>query len=174
MPSEKNYFGHPRPFNRDMVAKIWEFGGEYNILTHHTRFNYLEIKSIMPSDTIYVTILRDPVQRFESMFAVCFLDRFWNFTLDQLNEDNFTIPSAVYTDRFGWDRFNKRFGWNQMMFDLGMNVSNFLNVRAVDNYINYIDKIFDLVMINEQMTESLVLLREKMCWTNEDVITLKV
>lgn len=55
-------------------------------------------------------------------------------------------------------RYNK-FGLNQMAFDLGLPVNAFRNTVAVDQFIQRLEETFDLVLIAERMSESLVLLR---------------
>lgn len=65
------------------------FGLNYSIFTHHTRFQYLELKQTMPEDTMYITILRDPVRLFESLFHYASLaknllkDNYRNETFEQ-------------------------------------------------------------------------------------------
>jgi len=39
-----------------------------SILCHHMRFNYEEVKMVMPTQTVFVTIIRDPASLFESFF----------------------------------------------------------------------------------------------------------
>lgn len=42
----------------------------YNIFTHHTQFDYEEIRKIMPNDSIFISIIREPSSLFESIFYV--------------------------------------------------------------------------------------------------------
>lgn len=44
--------------------------------------------------------------------------------------------------------------------------------RAVDAFIDHVDEVFHLVMINEYMLESLILLKDLLCWSLEDVVML--
>lgn len=46
-----------------------------------------------------------------------------------------------------------------MAFDLGLPVNAFRNTVAVDQFIQRLEETFDLVLIAERMSESLVLLR---------------
>ena len=54
------------------------------------------------------------------------------------------------------------------MFDLGLSYRYFQNYTAVKNYINFLNKEFDLVMIMDYFDESLVLL--KRLWNKADVL----
>ena len=40
----------------------------YNLMAFHIRFNYEEVKAVMPEDTTYVAIIREPFSHFESTF----------------------------------------------------------------------------------------------------------
>ena len=40
-----------------------------NMILHHMRFNYIEVKGLMPSDTVFITILREPFSLFQSVFS---------------------------------------------------------------------------------------------------------
>ena len=42
---------------------------EYSLLTLHVRFNKPEMEAVMGPGAVYVTMLRDPVEVFESQFA---------------------------------------------------------------------------------------------------------
>lgn len=55
-------------FNRDFVLPL-PSNRTLNMLVHHMRFNKAEIQAIMPRDTIYISILRDPAKQFESAFV---------------------------------------------------------------------------------------------------------
>ena len=121
----------------------------------------------MPNDTLFITILREPVTQFESLFDYHELFKTWSFDFDAFNNESAVIPS-LQTRRAG------RFGINQMMFDLGFDDKLFNDEKAVQQYIERLDSIFNLVMINERMDESLILLKRLLCWTTDDIITFKV
>lgn len=63
-----------------------------------------------------------------------------------------------------------KIGFNQMLFDLGMDDKAFSNKTAVHEYISFLDSVFDLVMVKEKMEESLVLLKDLLCWKTDDVV----
>jgi hypothetical protein len=169
LPAKANYLGHPLPFNRSIVPNPKIFKHSYNILTHDSRLDYSAMSSLMPNGTLFITIVRDPVQLFESMFHYYRLDRLWNITFDVFSDESIKIPDKIYTQRY-----LAKIGINQMMFDLGMNVSDFTKPFTVKEYIDKLDSIFDLVMLSEKMDESLVLLKHLLCWTTDDVIAFKV
>ncbi|XP_065282724.1 galactosylceramide sulfotransferase-like isoform X2 [Dermacentor albipictus] len=60
-------------------------------------------------------------------------------------------------------RFAGNLGFNQMAFDLGMHPADFDDHDKVDELISTVESTFDVVMVAERFTESLVLLRKKLC-----------
>lgn len=124
------------------------------------------MKQLMPADTLFITILRDPISLFESMYSYYSLSTFYKFNFSSFDDPNATLPSFN-------KRFSGRIGPNQMFFDLGYTYSR-TPKRVLDTYIAQIESMFDLVMIEEYMDESLVFLKNLLCWTVEDVITFKI
>lgn len=198
----------------------------YSILAHHTRFSYKEVKSVMPEDTVYVTVVRDPVRLFESLFV------FYDLGKKLLNRDNVTLEEflIVMTSSTSKENLNSeesnqvmnnqnrtskssrtglsspsttswslthlisnlmvgaqltkspvdinrrafgKFGRNQMSFDLGFNSKYFDEPIYAANFARNMDTVFDLVLIAERMDESLILLKELLCWSLDDVIAFK-
>ena len=64
------------------------------------------------------------------------------------------------------------FGMNQQLYDLGIQSNRITSEKGIQSAIERIDATFDLVMIAEQMQESLVLLADLLCIPLEDVATL--
>ena len=143
-------------------------GLEYNILAHHSRFNYSEMKSLMPRDAVFVTILRDPVRQFESLYGYYDLKSYYGVGINDMVD----IPPKVRNVEPS-KRAHGKFGFNQMLFDLGFDATN-KHVDEVDEYIHQLDKQFDLVMIADFMTESLVFLKSLLSWDYDDLAVFKV
>lgn len=61
-----------------------------------------------------------------------------------------------------------------MMFDFGLEVDDFEKPDRIEGKIQEIDSRFSLIMLAEYMDESLVLLRDLLCWDWEDVVVLRV
>ena len=60
------------------------------------------------------------------------------------------------------------------MFDLGVSQKYFQNNTAVTEYIDFLNKEFDLVMIMDYFDESLILLKRLLCWEIDDILNVKV
>ncbi|KAM4040790.1 galactose-3-O-sulfotransferase 2-like [Anomaloglossus baeobatrachus] len=134
----------------------------FNIMCHHLRFDYTEIKKVMPEDTFYFTILRNPISQMESSFSY-----FKDFTAfkNATNLDDFLQNSKIFYK----DTKDISFFKNLLTFDLGFELDgspgqSVLAWHAMDN-------IFDLVIITEYYDESLILLKDALCWSFYDVLS---
>lgn len=62
-------------------------------------------------------------------------------------------------------------GRNPMMFDIGLDTRRMeKDNSAVTSYIQRLSKRFDLVLIAEYFKESLILLKETLCWSLDDIV----
>ncbi|XP_037094319.1 galactosylceramide sulfotransferase-like isoform X2 [Pollicipes pollicipes] len=167
--STGNYVGSPTPFNRLFIPDwLWPRSGKFDVFAHHTRLHVAETRRVMQDHAAWVTILRDPVAQFESAFDYYHfaIPQHWNMTLRQFIALPLERKQALARIGHG------RFGGSQMAFDLGYDPAIVSEPRLVQAMLDDLDKAFDLVMIAEMMDESLVLLRQLMCWSTDDVIYL--
>ncbi|GFU55664.1 galactosylceramide sulfotransferase [Trichonephila clavipes] len=167
MPRTGNYLGHPTPFSRTMVSRHHSF--TYNILAHHTRLDYKEIRAVMPSNSIFITIVRDPIQIFESSFSYYSFDKLFKCDIHK-----FIKYLPKFSNKFLSRRFRGKFGANQMFFDLGGDPEMFRNTTQILQYLDKLESWFHLVLVAERMEESLVLLKHLLCWDIDDVVAFKL
>ena len=152
------------------------FHRQPNILCSHTRFNKKPLNWLFPPDTSkYVTILRNPVDNFESTFSYYELGKKLGLGNDPVvSLEKFLRRPYFYTSgkfKFAVKSLSLR---NPMMFDLGLSLRYFQNFTAINNYINFLNSEFDLVMIMDYFDESLVLLKRLLCWEIDDILNVKV
>lgn len=121
----------------------------------------------MPSGTIYITIMRRPSDLFLSLFYYFKLNDVYNVTVTQFFNEPYLL------DVIRSSRLHKSLGFNQMAFDLGVPESSLENTTIIQSLIRDVDTQFHLVMIAERFLESLVLLKELLCWQLDDVITFR-
>uniref|UniRef100_T1HAU9 Galactose-3-o-sulfotransferase n=2 Tax=Rhodnius prolixus TaxID=13249 RepID=T1HAU9_RHOPR len=163
LPSSGNYIGNPTPFAASLIpTELTSPSRKYHIFTHHTRYNYSAMRSVMKPDCKFVTILRDPATLYESLFNFYHLERITRVSFHELLTSKTKWPLLKH-------RYLKRLGLNQMAWDLG-----YAPEISIENFIANLDKEFDLVMISEFMEASLVLLARLMNWPLSNVITLKL
>lgn len=55
-----------------------------------------------------------------------------------------------------------------MLFDLGADPG--INTTELHKKINELDKLFAIVLIVEKLDESLILMKEKLCWSVDDIV----
>ena len=59
-----------------------------------------------------------------------------------------------------------------MMWEFGLNSASFDNAIAIKEKIDEIDSTFDLVLLKEKFDESIILLKDLLCWDYSDVTSL--
>ncbi|XP_038064626.1 galactosylceramide sulfotransferase-like [Patiria miniata] len=166
------------PMTREGLVK--SPSGTYNILANHARFEPKAFNDIMSPDSVYITILRHPHQQYESYYNYfhCQAPRVYGASLHKFLEDpqryldyarnrNVNNPQCVDAIR------------NPQLYDLGFNSvrrgeKSPARSATVDEWIVVLNKSFDLVLIADYFTESLVALKHTMCWETEDVVVFDV
>ncbi|XP_066959369.1 galactosylceramide sulfotransferase-like [Macrobrachium rosenbergii] len=165
LPEAGNYFGGGRiPFNDFMVRSAPWFKLGLNIFAVHTKWNHQKVKDIMPENSVYITIVREPIALFESLFTFTNMGKVHNQSLDEF----------VATQETDWKRHLGYLGYNQMTWDFGVPGPEIYNITYVQEMVEKADKDFELVMIAERMEESLVLMSHLLCWDITDVLVLKI
>jgi hypothetical protein len=157
--------GYPAKFDSRLIDPLNE---KYDVLCHHFRFNEELIAPKVNDLASYVTIMRNPISNYESIFGF-----FRDYPFSQWIGHNGTLktflsdPEKYYDESTPW-YFRAK---NYMAFDLGFN-----NTDPTPEYTEYaiqkMDKRFDLVMITDRFEESIVLMRELLCMSEDDVIYL--
>ena len=117
-------------------------------------------------ETIFLTILRDPIQTFISMWDYYNLDQmFFNHNLsisEFFNKKN--LPQDVTVPEISLKHV--------LLHDFGVPLKT--NEEMIDKKIREIEETFDLVMIVEHFDASMVLLRNLLQWNFEDLTSLKL
>lgn len=143
-----------------------------NIITNHMRFNKAELQRLMPQNTVYMTILREPSTMFESSFTYYYhhcqsFKRVRDGTLETFLED----PWRYYQPKEK-DSMHAR---NTLAFDLGLDKDRSGDDEEyVQASLVEVEKVFSLVMIAEYFDESLVLLRHLLSWDLDDIVYFKL
>lgn len=177
----KIYLGWPYPFQVAFHRK--KKAADFNILCEHVVYNKEYFRTIMPSDTVFLTSLREPFSQFKSTFHYYKISN-----ISQMNPSEgireYLMNIEMYEERYKSPN-NRKFRYcipdglsmtrNQMAFTLGFpNGFNAAdqsdNSSYVKEWISALDHDLSLVIILEYFHESLVLLRRLLCWNFEDVL----
>nr|XP_006817509.1 PREDICTED: galactosylceramide sulfotransferase-like [Saccoglossus kowalevskii] len=132
----------------------------YDMLTNHARYNRRKLDSLIPNAT-YITILRHPVQQFESAFGYFQWGRFIP-AKDPISE--FLRNPEKFTNKIPT---NTR---NGQLFDLGLSATKTLDAEIVNETLQTLHKEIDVVLITEYFDESLLILRDLLCWSVNDIL----
>ena len=163
-----DHLGWPQRFR---LSSTLPFYRPLNILCSHTVFNKKPMNWLFPREiSKYVTIIRNPVDNFESLFNYYHMG-----TSLGLGDDPVVSLEKFLERPPSFSVANKKHNIrNPMMFDLGLSQKYFQNYTAVTEYINFLNKEFDLVMIMDYFDESLILLKRLLCWEIDDILHVKV
>ena len=139
------------------------------------------MKELMAQDTVFITILRNPVSQFESTFSYMEFAHLLgikatnNSPLETFFEDPSKIMAKV-SDLSDSESVVPYLNLlrNGQSFDLGMESSQFFYEKKTNSAIIELDSNFDLVLMMEYFDESLVLLARELCWDIRDVVYFKL
>ncbi|XP_072456045.1 galactosylceramide sulfotransferase-like isoform X2 [Notamacropus eugenii] len=170
-PSGYNDFNYPAFFKRSLVHN-YQPGECFNIICNHMRFRYPEVRGLVPPNATFITVLRDPAHLFESSFhyfgmVVPFT---WRLTGRNKLAKFLQDPNRYYDPR----GFNAHYLRNLLFFDLGYDSELDPHSPQVQEHILEVEQRFHLVMLQEYFDESLVLLKDLLCWELEDILYFKL
>lgn len=167
LPNGRNDFSYPATFSR-MHVKDYKPGECFNIICNHMRFNPPEVEALLSDDAFFFTILRDPALVFESSFH--YYKRVVPLTWRINSEDklaDFLNDPQLYFDSEGFNSFYLK---NLHFFDFGFDNTLEPEDPRVDSAIRAIAERFQLILIAEHFEESLVLLKDALCWHMDDLL----
>lgn len=166
----------------------WELGGypayidkrlidpdlpTYNILGHHFRYNRDKLDEFMDKNTKYITIIRSPVDNVESVFGFFQDQEPFMHWMEEIETTQRLGTFYADPHRF----FNKDTDWymrskNYMFFDIGYDVS-IDNDELIDAKIQEMQQNFAFVLLTDYFDESLILMKNLLCWDWDDVVYVK-
>lgn len=177
MPATKKSYSFywPLSFSLRFTQVLWKAP---NILCNHARYKKAPMNWLFPKQTThYVTILREPTQHFESIFNFFFLGKHFKGLENASSPlEKFLQNPTVYlkvanrTKNPGLLKLMK----NPALFDLGLDTKYHDDLSLVQNYIRFLQREFDVVMLMEYFDESLVLLKRRLCWKIDDILYFKL
>ncbi|KAG7243250.1 hypothetical protein INR49_011689 [Caranx melampygus] len=127
------------------------------------------VEKVMPADTFYFSIIRDPVSTAESSFdymrdiAPAFKNAksFGDFASD---------PKKYYDPRLS----NNHFAHNPVWFDFGLDNNANFSVALAQRGETKIRQTFKLILLSEYFDQSMILLRHALCWPLDAVVSFSL
>jgi len=139
----------------------------YNVFAFHTMWNKAEVEKVLGPGAVYFTIIRSPIDEFESLYNYVRFEKQFH-----MNLETFTLNMVKRNQHIS--RVHGYLGRNQQFWDLGRPPTSLQTVDDVRKQILEIEKEFDLVLISDDMDSSLVLLSDQLCWPLQSFTSLKI
>ncbi|XP_064636968.1 galactose-3-O-sulfotransferase 2-like [Lineus longissimus] len=168
--------GFPDVVSRKDIYRIGEMerrGIPLETSYFHQRFDLNTWKSVMPPDTVYLAVLREPLDQLRSAIGYMgILGEHFKGPVQQKIYDFYSDPKAKH---FYFKHRHTTYSWTKsfMAFTLGLVPQN-ASMDVAERYLQEADGVFDLVLLTEYLFESIVLLRRRMCWTIRDVVFMRL
>uniref|UniRef100_A0A3B4FQ48 Galactose-3-O-sulfotransferase 4 n=1 Tax=Pundamilia nyererei TaxID=303518 RepID=A0A3B4FQ48_9CICH len=162
--------GYPLPFNAHRVKGYrGPRATEFHIMGNHMRFNKPEVEKVMPADTFYFSIIRDPVALAESSFAY-YKEVAPAFRKAKGLGDFVDDPNKYYDPRLR----NNHYARNLLWFDFGMDNNANFSVELAQHGEATIRQTFRLILVSEYFDQSMILLRHALCWPLDAVVSFSL
>ncbi|KAG9337558.1 hypothetical protein JZ751_028575 [Albula glossodonta] len=133
-------------------------------------FRSRAVKRVMPEDSFYFSVLRNPVSMMESIFI--YYKSIPAFHKARSLDDFLTNAAHSYNT----SQTNNHYARNLLAYDFGFdNNNNVVDIERQANLsISTIEKSFHLILISEYFDESMILLKNALCWSLDDVVSFKL
>uniref|UniRef100_A0ACB8ETL5 Uncharacterized protein n=1 Tax=Sphaerodactylus townsendi TaxID=933632 RepID=A0ACB8ETL5_9SAUR len=173
-PRYSYQFAYPEPFSRDFVEDLPPRADRFNLLCSHTRLDVGEVQALMHPPTVFLTILRDPVQTFESVFHY-----YQNMVPAFQSLSNHSSPLPAFLEAsshyYNAEDISNGLARNPMTFDLGLNPSGEEGLSSWwPRELERLNRTFQLVMIAEHFDESLLLAQELLGLDMDELVYVRL
>ncbi|NXB43625.1 G3ST4 sulfotransferase, partial [Leucopsar rothschildi] len=158
-------FGYPAPFRAERVRGFGtgeSFDILFDILCHHMRFDLSQVQRVMPNDSFYFSIVRDPGTLGESAFSY-FRAAAPAFRRSPSLDAFLASPSRFFRPGARGNHYARNLQW----FDFGLPEPR--DSQEIPAMLEGLERVFPLVLLAESFDESLVLLRHRLCWPPDAV-----
>ena len=170
LPKSSHIFSELRPFSRNFVRQKPKClaNHSYDILTNHAVYSRREMDAVVPNAK-YISIARDPVYQFESAFGYFEWAKDMGLSNHSNPLESFMEKPSYYCTTKNYQR--KMASKNGQLYDFGIVHKN-VSEGSLRSKIDRLGKEIDLVLLTEYLDESLILLKQLLCWEYDDIIYL--
>jgi hypothetical protein len=173
LPIDDIYYNWPRHIDKSVAyppGKSVDSHSFQMMAAGHALYNRELMDKIVPNAR-YITVLRHPYDHFVSNWQYFGISRYFDDNGNPFSIDSFLTNPTHNIQRILPEVY-QYFIHNSLSFDLGLSDNPDLT-QAENNVARLADPNtgFFFVLIREYMDESLVILRRKLCWDIEDIVT---
>lgn len=162
---------HPNYFSRSATNHIPlakpKFRNGYDILCNHGVFNYDIYSSLLPNDTVYLAIVREPLAVFIS--AVNYYSQKSQQIQYIARVPGIRIKNLIQKPEM-YDRGFFSYTKNVMARDFGF--PGTYEQSRIEAKLHELGKVFKLVLLVEHFEESLILMKRYLNWKLQDILFL--
>ncbi|XP_045209673.2 galactose-3-O-sulfotransferase 2-like isoform X2 [Mercenaria mercenaria] len=148
-------------------------GKHFDLLCCHVIYDRKSFETVLPPDTEYIGIVREPISRFQS--AVKYFSPHFILKLPGKS------PLSIYAKNpLAFEPENPRNSQtnNRMAVEFGFPTELFPGKKLngsqteIDNYISKLDKEFKFIIISEKFDDSMVIMKRLLNWHTRNVLYL--
>ena len=146
----------------------------HDVMAEHSVYNSSAVKLALPRNTASIAIVREPLSHLRSVFKFFNLAKRWEIEDTNALDDPvkpFLQNTWLFAQRNKLPiRHNTQ---NRIAFEFGYADWKYqYPPEDFIDYLEFLDKQFDLVLILENLHESLILMKRRFCWSMKDIIYL--
>lgn len=137
------------------------------LIAHVDHYNRTLFAKVLPADTKYIGIIREPLMLSISAFE--YYRRQYGLYKNVPGKkplQEYLRKREAYEPKYASTSYTN----NRMSYDFGLPQKAFHDQTAISKFLLRLDSEMDLVLVMEKFSESLVLLKRMMCWELKDVL----
>ncbi|KAL3836443.1 hypothetical protein ACJMK2_021875 [Sinanodonta woodiana] len=145
-------------------------GKSFDILCHHVIYNKSAFGYFLPNDTIYIGIVREPYEQYKSALNYFRPGYIFRNIKGDFPASSYIRNPLIYEPRSIFKSWTN----NRQALEFGFPLHLFskFNSSEVKLILEKLASEFRLVIISEQMEESIILMRRYLQWSMKDVVFL--
>lgn len=164
LPKSLNYI------NEKKIPMPLKSAKYYDILAVHTTYSSELFGSLLPEDSVYIGIVREPIERFVSA-AFYYCDVWHEQYLQKVPKANFIHNLIKDNEKYETEFFSHT--KNSMARDFGINETKASDSMYIHKYLDELNSRFTLILTVEKFEESLVMMKRVLGWSISDILYLK-
>ena len=152
---------------------------KYDMLMDHIIYDRKFVQRFLPSDTVFITSIRNPWERLNShlnFFTKIYSGAEEFYGLNKNKELPLNVQFVQNLQQYG-DDYEKKLSSEMAVFSLRNQMSKQFGVSqglTLQSSLKHVKDEFPLIILQEYFDESLLLLKRKLCWSMADILCTKL